>query len=424
MQYTQVKKANLKIHQDMEFIIKEIKERIPSTISIILTGGFARGEGPVKIIKNKIIPYNDYDIQIIAKKKISKQKTDQIATEISEKLGYGQITKIFYPFKKENQRLLQSFYIDLKCDTQKELTKLLPRIRTYELKNNSKIIWGKDPRSLIPNYILKKIPLAESAKLLLDRLSQMMEYYSTEKKHDKEILTYFIQQTYAACCTSLLQISGKYQIGYLTASNILTKTYKKDFPELYEKIPNLHQKIEQFIKWKTNPKKLPNQNVEEEWFIAKRNILEVSKYFFSKFLEQNISNEQQLTRAILNMKKQFYSSYIETIIQQKFKLKILTKILNTPAEIIVPYILKRKYNQRLKQLGIKFKTKQKSPELTIFASVILLASSINEKNEIDKKRLKMAQILLQKVYPSRGKSWEEISTDYANAYITFFLQKI
>ncbi len=39
MQYTISKEADKKIQKDMEFIVKAVREKIPGTISIILTGG-------------------------------------------------------------------------------------------------------------------------------------------------------------------------------------------------------------------------------------------------------------------------------------------------------------------------------------------------------------------------------------------------
>ena len=403
MKYTFSKEADKKIEKDMKFIVKSIKEKIPSVISIILTGGFSRGEGPVRKIKGKWIPYNDYDIQVLAKEKLSKERVDDIATEISKKLGYGGIEEIFYPFKKENQKFIESFYIDLKCDSPGDLKKLLPRIRNYELKNNSVILWGRDLRNLIPDYPLDKIPLSEGAKFLLDRMSQMIEYYSTKGSYDKEVLTYFIQQAYAACCTSLLLLNKKYQIGYNKSMKILKENYKKDFPELYGKIPDLHLKIEQFIKWKTNPKKLPNQNVEEEWFIAQNNILEVSKYFFSKFLGKKIQTLEELSYAILNMRRKFYSPYIKEIVKTKigFNFEIFDFILLPASSLLLKY----KYYKRLKILGINKPSVLlgKSPDLIIFSSLVYLIGAIDEE-VVDISLLKKGKKILMNIYPCKGEN--------------------
>jgi hypothetical protein len=426
MKYTISKQSDERVEKDMQLICKEILEKIKGTESIILTGGFSRGEGPVKAIGNNLFPYNDYDIQVISNNKITKEEIDNLSTEISKKLGYKGISN-FYPFKKEEQKMKDNFYLDLKCDTVEDLRKLLPRIRTIELRDKSLVLWEKDferdLRQNIPNYNLKNIPLSEGAKLLLDRMSQLIEYYSTEGKYEKEFLTYIIQQAYTACCTSLLLISGKYEIGYKKSMEILKRTYIEDFPELYSKIPKLSSKIEEFILWKINPKKIPNENVEEEWFTAKENILEVSKYFFSKFLNKKIENVDDLAKSILGMKKEFYSPYLKEMIKQKAKgLNWLgnSKLLINCASII----LNKNYNKRLKEMGIPFKTPFfKSPDLVIFSSLIYILSSINRGNRIEGRELNEGENILSLVYPVVGKNWEEISLDYANAYIAFFLQK-
>jgi hypothetical protein len=259
-------------------------------------------------------------------------------------------------------------------------------------------------------------------------MSQLIEYYSIECKYDKEFLTYIIQQAYAACCTSLLLLSEKYEIGYKKSMEILKKTYKQDFPELYAKIPELSNKIEEFILWKINPQKIPNKNVEEEWFTAKENIIEVSKYFFSKFLNKKIENTEDLARAIFGMKKEFYSPYIKEMMKKKIggldwtnNIKPLIVLLTRGASII----LNKNYNKRLREMGIPFKTSFfKSPDLAIFSSLVYIISSISGGNRIDEKELNEGEKILSLVYPVVGKNWEELSLDYANAYIAFFLQKI
>ena len=421
MEYTISKKANKKIAKDMEIIISEIRKKYPEIISIILSGGFSRGKGPVKIEGNNIYPYNDYDIQIISKNKICKDMSDKLSIEISKKLGYRGIDN-FYPFKKEEQKIKDNFYIDLKWDSLKDLKKLLPRIRNYELKKHSKIIYGKDVRKIIPEYSLKDMPLSEGAKLLLDRMSQMVEYYSEKGDYEQECLSYFIQQCYAACCTSLLLLSGKYQIGYEKSMKILKETYEKDFPGLFKKIPNLHNKVEYFVNWKINPKKPIIKNLEEEWFIAKNNLIEVTKYFFSIFLKKRINNVEELSRSILRMDKEFYIPYINSILKNKIgiKSKSISKILIP----IVKIILIKKYKKRLMQIeGKKIGWIGNSPDLIIFASLPFLINSI-KKEGVNLKELNECKRLLNKVYPVKGNSWEEISIEYANAYILFFLQKI
>jgi len=422
MKYTVSNKADEKIEKDLKFICKEVRKNIPSVISIFLTGGFSRGEGPVKIEKNKVFPYNDYDIQVICKQKISKDEVDRISNKISKRLGYRGI-EYFYSFKKEDQKMKENFYIDLKCNTPKEIKNLLPRIRTYELKHNSSLLDGQELRHIIPNFNLKDVPLTDTGKLLLDRLSQLVQYFSIKGKYEREFLSFIIQQAYASCCTSLLLLKKKYKIGYKKSMLIFKKNYKKDYPELYKKIPDLDKKIEEYISWKINPKKPRIKDIEKEWYVAKRNILMVIEYFFSRFLNKDIKNLEELSKAISKMKKEFYIPYINEILRKKLKIKS-----NCISFCLLPFvslILKYKYYKRLKKFGInKFQIFFKDdPGLIIFSSLIYIADSIRS-GVIDYQKLQKGQKILNKAYSSKSKNWEKISIDYGNAYIAFFLQKI
>ena len=327
MEYTVSKEGDKKVEKDMSIIVNELK-KIPKVISIILTGGFGRGEGPIKKIKNKIALYNDYDVQVVSEIAMDKEKVDRLSEEISKKLGFSGIIN-FYPFVKERQKIKDNFYLDLKFYTLKELKELLPRIRTYEFRNDSTILYGKDIRKLIPNYSLKKISLSEGIKFVLDRMSHLIEYYSLEKNHDEEFVTYSICQAYSAMCTALLLLSKKYEIGYKKSSEIFLKNYKKDFPELYLQIPNLGKKIEEYVQWRLNSEKKEIKNLDEEWRTAGKSIIEVAKYLLSKFLDKKIETLEELSDSIFEMKEKFYSPYVKEILKNKigFENRLLVKFL-------------------------------------------------------------------------------------------------
>lgn len=420
MKYTISEKADIMVDNDMKVIVEEIRKKIPEVLSIVLTGSFSRGEGPVKEIDGKYFPYNDYDISVITLKKFNKNKIDKISIELSKKLGYKGIG-YFYKFKKEEQKMKENFYVDLKVDTVNDLRKLLPRIRNYELKNESMLLWGRDYRKIIPDFELIEVPLTDAAKLILDRLSQLVQYYSIDNKHDDEFLTYIIQQAYSACCTSLLMLNKNYNVGYGRAMKIFKECYKIDFNELYKKIPDLDEKIEKYVNWKKNPIKLPFENVEKEWFIAKKNLIEVAKYFFGRFLNKQIKDNDILSDSILNMKNEFYGPYLKLIIKSKTNINIDYRFLLP----LVSIVLKYKYYRRLKNVGINdIKVLfGRFPDLVIFASLIYIASSIKD-GMVNKRELDKGVKLLSKIYPVNGKDWEEISLDYGNAYIAFFMQKL
>mgnify|MGYP001605522056 CR=1 FL=1 len=146
-------------------------------------------------------------------------------------------------------------------------------------------------------------------------------------------------------------------------------------------------------------------------------------YFFSRFLNKKISNLSELSDAILGMRKRFYLPYIRSIVKSRTGMDIWeTGILFLP---FVSLILKYNYYKRLKKInsGKLSLFLGKSPDLVIFASVVYILGSISEKG-IDEELLGKGKNMLGRVYKIKGRDWESISLDYANAYISFFLQKI
>ena len=55
--------------------------------------------------------------------------------------------------------------------------------------------------------------------------------------------------------------------------------------------------------------------------------------------------------------------------------------------------------------------------------MIYLISSITEEG-VNERCFKKGVRLLEKVYDVKSSNWEDVSMEYANAYIAFFMQKI
>jgi hypothetical protein len=412
-------KVDKKIQNKLDVIIDSIRQKIPSTISVILAGSFGYGQGAVKVEGDEVYPFNDFDIYVISGEKVSKKLFDNIATDISQELNLKGIN-YFYKFAKEEQRLKENFYIDLKIYTLEEWKNLLPRIRYYKLKENTKILWGEDVRGLAPSFSLRQIPVAESVKILLDRSAQLVEYYSDDKnKYCQDYLTYIIQQAYAGCLTALLLPLGKYEPRYVDSARVLSQIYK-DIP-LSQKLPDLEKRIGEFIKWRMNPQELPAGNVKDNWRCCAKDVLAVLSYTIGNFVKKEINNVDELSYRIRKMSSHFHRPYLNELVRQKLKVKInfVSYFLLFPLNIFFKY----KYFLRVKKLSGKYYFRiflnSDPPDLKILSIAPLLLSAKINGYDLDKIRLE-----LKKLYPGKGNDWDELSLDYANAYIAFFLQKI
>lgn len=413
------KLANKQVDEYLDKICSFLRKNVSGLISIYLAGSFGYGEGPVKFEKGKIYPFNDFDIYLVTKKKIDADKVDQFASKAVGLIGYKGID-YFYSFKKSEQKLKSNFYLDLKAYTVKELKKLLPRLRTLQFKYDSKLLYGSDVRYLIPSYKIGQVPKSEPAKLLLDRMSQLLEYYSVNGEHCDDYLTYIIQQAYVACLTSLLVSVDKYKPTYSLASETLFACYKEDFPELYKKEPFLAKRIKLFVDWRLKPNKLPVKSVKKAWFRVVKDITVVTIYYYSYFLKKKINDVSDLSSAISKMFKTYYTPYLVMLVKKKTVLPFLLLFLN----IFFRYKYFIRMWGKFSILFPKIFFNKRSPDLVIFSAVPFLLNSLNEDHSLNRKLFFKGRNLLKKVYPVKSKNWEEMSLEYANAYIAFYMQKL
>ncbi|PCI28661.1 hypothetical protein COB52_03375 [Candidatus Kaiserbacteria bacterium] len=138
-----------KVERDLEVIRSSILDIYGDSISsIILCGGFGRGEG--SIIEG--VPFNDYDIVLISKKRIPKKELKSLGTELAKRIGIR--------------------FVDLGVVT--DVSKLQLSVFSFDLKN-SKVIYGKDVLEKLPTFNSEDISVDEGVKLLRNRIICFLE---------------------------------------------------------------------------------------------------------------------------------------------------------------------------------------------------------------------------------------------------------
>lgn len=154
-----------KINRDMKIIIKYLVSNYPQIISIYLCGGYGRNEGAWLHDKNgKIVPYNDYDLTLIVDNK-NLNNIEIIRTELA--------------------KILSIRWIDIDLLTLKDLKKLKPTIKSIDLINGSRLIYGKD---VVRNITLnsKKIGYYDVETLYFTRIWCLLGSFEG-KFHDLSI---------------------------------------------------------------------------------------------------------------------------------------------------------------------------------------------------------------------------------------------
>ncbi len=91
-----------------------IKSNINDLISIIISGGFGKGEGSAVVKQGKVIPINDFDVYIVTENEHSEEEINNIAQKAAKKIGKAGISSFVDFDKNRILPLDEFFYIDLK----------------------------------------------------------------------------------------------------------------------------------------------------------------------------------------------------------------------------------------------------------------------------------------------------------------------
>src|SRR3989344_9687553 len=121
------KSVDEKIQIQLNEICKVIVKYV-NPISIILIGGFGRGEGSVIFKNREFIPINDYDIYAITSKKYSNKVIEEMCDKASVSIGKKCIN--FVDFAEDMEYSIEkTFYPDVRIMTLSELRKLPPFLK-------------------------------------------------------------------------------------------------------------------------------------------------------------------------------------------------------------------------------------------------------------------------------------------------------
>lgn len=204
MKYTTSKKADQKVEEDInlikEIILKEINPR-----AIILFGGFGHGSGSFKEINKKIMPLNDYDLYLITEKKIGNKKLEEIGKRCSDAIERGGVEFVEDFGQIYNEK--KFFHVDLHCILYKNLQKLYPTQRTFDLKTSLVIYGDKEILNKVQEI---KISKSDALRLLFNKIN----HFALAEGNSKEIRTIYAVKGFTDLCSAILIFKDKYTSKY------------------------------------------------------------------------------------------------------------------------------------------------------------------------------------------------------------------
>jgi hypothetical protein len=213
------------IERDLALIIKGILSAA-TVRSIILGGGFGRGEGSVLINQGKVLAVNDYDLFVVIS---DGDQTDfrSIGRRIADELGIRLLDLIPIKYSALPNLPSTQFY--------------------YDLKYGGRLLWGESVIDLMPQYKEGNVEYESGKLLLLNRLICAIEAYS-ENFESHGMTTdqrfFLVNQTgkvISSCVEALLIKKGKYNHSYQKRREI----FEAEFPEK-EELQKLNERATEF----------------------------------------------------------------------------------------------------------------------------------------------------------------------------------
>src|SRR3989344_4481704 len=268
-------------------------------IAIILFGGFGKGEGSIRAINGKPVPFNDFDFYIVTEKKLSDNELNKISMNASKEIGMGGLEVAYFPGEGYDSN--KFFHVDTRCLQFSELGKLMKMQRYYELKYGSQVIYGdKTVLDKIKEIKPNEIPVSDGLRNLFNKLHTMLlglrENYNEDQK---KIRIFWSNKSYMSICEALLILDKKFAPTSAERAELFGKIYANDFPELNEILPDLPKKVKKATDFKLKLKF--NADPEKFWKESLRYLLIVFEYYIKK-----ISNETDIAKAINEKLPYFY----------------------------------------------------------------------------------------------------------------------
>ena len=393
-------KVDRVIDGHMKVIVGELKKKLGANlVSVVLFGGFARGEGSVLVKKGKVVPLNDYDVVVVTKNRIEDKFLEALSLDLNKKLG------IESRFSFDKGSNIMNFYTDFKNFTKEEFLRLPPLIKYYELRHSGRVLQGEDVLSKMPNYKLREVPVMDGLRDLFNRMALLVDYFRIgyfEKmsEREKETVIVFVSKAYLAICEALLIASGRFVCSYEERAKIFAKNFAIDYPKLAKELPDLAKRIDYFTEFKLKPH-FDQKNPLDWWFKVRDDILIASRYFLKEALGVKAIDNKDLGKKVEDLGFNFLEPYIELYLMEKAPFlnnRFLRRIFYPLAVLKFNLSFFREV-WRLKGFYPRAVLSMVDPNLRIFGVVPILLMSISRDGRVDLRLLRKACGELEKLYP-------------------------
>lgn len=417
--YTILKDARVDEYIDgyLEEVVETLRESVSGIRSIILAGSFGKGEGSVFVDSLEVKPLRDFDLVIIFRKKAPPMNLiKNIQVQLQHRFCSMKV--------RDEYHLMNNLIPEIKVTTLEKINSL-PDISTYDLKK-CKVLYGEDIRPKI-KWKLRDLPLRTNARALFQKAIALIGAFHIKylngqmPPHLKDSFLRETSRAYIEICVGLCLLAKQYNWSCIQRLETLRQIYRNEFSDLYERIPDLVDKIETSTRYKLDPaNNRINANLLDYWFETRDDLGEVMKYYFSKYLNMSFRNWMQFAVSLeRNLTREYYLPVINALLKNRglprnyFVLKLLNLLFNIKENIEYS-----KLAFRDRKISIPLLYGTASPAIKVFSTTPLILFSINRDRTINFEYVDIALRKLEFVKLGNKKHenpWEEARSKFLKA---------
>jgi len=289
--------VNSVIESHLKLILTTILKQVKDAVNVALLGGFARGEGSVKIENGTVLPLGDYDLLIVTSRPHFNLRINGL-NELAEKFGMG--------------------HIDIAYVWEPRLSITGKTLFWYEVKFGSHVLYGNDALlEKIPMHNVDDINLKEGIKLLVNRLAGMFQCYKPEFFHDKpsqierEYMIYQTVKASLACGESLLLLIRKHHPKQLVKLDRLSESFYSELSEYSLVNPRLLSNYDKALKFKMFPSFEMYPDELDFWFSTKQDVLLTMRFFLERYKKLKINEQEELPEFMLTKSRLDLLEYLK-----------------------------------------------------------------------------------------------------------------
>ncbi|MCL4437217.1 MAG: hypothetical protein M1503_04300 [Thaumarchaeota archaeon] len=425
-------RADAELDDQLNIMVDELVKLFGADCSVLLAGGFGRGEGSVKILDNgRIVPLQDFDTYVISNAFVQEHLLNEtklrIRERISERLGFD-VAHV-------------GFRVDVEVISPEDLTRLPPDISAYELKVASKVLYGPDKRGFIP---LKEadIALSSGAITLFHRAIGLIRHVTPGMLTGAEPIPeekrfgciYECCKVYIEICTSFSLLGGFYAPSYRERAELFNKFYRQRFPELSETLSSIPDEVRICTNAKLTSDFSGFSDPVKLWFATRLSYLPCFRFFMGRFLnvDGNVDDQQRYFEQVYRrLRRVFFREYLTQFLRiNGFK----SSRFLPPAILFSQMYDNLRYVSKAKRIEGGYPSRLTfdwgSPLLKIFISALLLLFAIDELGRVHQKYLDQTERILSGIYPLHKKKnltleqrWVYLRDACFKAHMLYFARK-